>query len=76
MSLSNPSVTFIFYFAKNIGEKSNKLKNFGQNKIIQGDAYSFINILTSGRFRSQKALDNKILNHTSTILAIEKILVL
>jgi hypothetical protein len=31
---------------------------------IQGDSYSFINILTSGRFRSQKALDNKILSHT------------
>jgi hypothetical protein len=34
---------------------------------IQGDSYSFINILTSGRFRSQKALDNKILSHTSKI---------
>jgi hypothetical protein len=34
---------------------------------IQGDSYSFINILTSGRFRSQKALDNKILTHTSKI---------
>jgi hypothetical protein len=30
---------------------------------IQGDSYSFINILTSGRFPSQKALDNKILSH-------------
>jgi hypothetical protein len=27
---------------------------------LQGDSYSFINILTSGRFRSEKALDNKI----------------
>jgi hypothetical protein len=34
---------------------------------IQGDSYSFINILISGRFRSQKALDNKILSHTSKI---------
>jgi hypothetical protein len=34
---------------------------------VQGDSYSFINILTSGRFRSQKALDNKILSHTSKI---------
>jgi hypothetical protein len=34
---------------------------------IQGDSYSFINILTSGRFRSQKALDNTILSHTSKI---------
>jgi hypothetical protein len=31
---------------------------------IQGDSYSFINILTSGRFWSQKALDNKILSHS------------
>jgi hypothetical protein len=29
------------------------------NIIIQGDSYSFVHILTSGRFRSQKALDNK-----------------
>jgi hypothetical protein len=34
---------------------------------IQGDLYSFLNILTSGRFRTQKALDNKILSHTSKI---------
>jgi hypothetical protein len=42
-----------------------------RNIIIQGDSYSFVHILTSasGRFRSQKALDNK------TIVAIEKILV-
>jgi hypothetical protein len=31
---------------------------------IQGDSYSFIHILTIGRFRSQKALNNKILIHT------------
>jgi hypothetical protein len=34
---------------------------------VQGDSYGFINILTSGRFRSQKALNNKILSHTSKI---------
>jgi hypothetical protein len=34
---------------------------------IQGDSYGFINILTSGRFRSPKALDNTILGHTSKI---------
>jgi hypothetical protein len=31
------------------------------NHCIQGDSYCCINILTSGRFRSQKILDNKIL---------------
>jgi hypothetical protein len=31
------------------------------------DFVESINILTSGRFRSQKALDNKILSHTSKI---------
>jgi hypothetical protein len=39
-------------------------KNFTTcEDIIQGDSYSFINILTSGRFRSHKALNNKILSH-------------
>jgi hypothetical protein len=39
----------------------------GGELVIQGDSYSFINILTSGRFRSQKTLDNKILSQTSKI---------
>jgi hypothetical protein len=37
------------------------------NHHIQADLYSFIHILTSGRFRSQKDLNNKILSHTSKI---------
>jgi hypothetical protein len=44
-----------------------KFINVLTDYIIQGDSYSFINVLTSGRFRSQKALDNKILSHTSKI---------
>jgi hypothetical protein len=39
------------------------LKSVVFPKYIQGDSYSSINILTSGRFRSQKALDKKILSH-------------
>jgi hypothetical protein len=34
---------------------------------IQGDSYNFIHNLTSGRFRSQKALNNKLVSHTSKI---------
>jgi hypothetical protein len=44
---------------------SNIFRQFFWN--IQGDSYSLINILTSGRFPSQKALDNEILNRTLKI---------
>jgi hypothetical protein len=54
--LSLMAIFFCYYGSKE------KFKNK-----IQGVSYSFINILTSGRFRSQKALDNKILSHTSKI---------
>jgi hypothetical protein len=64
-------INLITYIRKLLYTKNIDLRN--QNKerhlasTIQGDSYSLINILTSGRFRSQKALDNKILNYTSKI---------
>jgi hypothetical protein len=52
------------YYKSFIGQGINPLYNIYVLYNIQGDLYSFINILTSGRLRSQKALDNKILSHT------------
>jgi hypothetical protein len=56
----------LLLYTKNI-DLRNQNKERHLASATQGDSYSLINILTSGRFRSQKALDNKILNYTSKI---------